>query len=130
MTATTLTLDPQDRLTEQFAPTGTMLRAGLTSGEYQLQVRLKQVDEYPGSTIRYADIRYATDGHRDPAVCRPIRRWWARPARWATPRTAVGGAQNLGDLLTTDRAAISVGGQSGTTTPPTSTGTSSKSITR
>ena len=62
VTATTLTLDPRDHLVEQFAPTGATLRAGLTSGEYQLQVRLKQVDEYPGSTVRFADIRYATNG--------------------------------------------------------------------
>ena len=33
-----------------------------TSGEYQLQVRLQPVYLHPGSTVRYADIRYATNG--------------------------------------------------------------------
>ncbi|MDA1232263.1 MAG: cell surface protein, partial [Planctomycetota bacterium] len=35
---------------------------GLTSGQYQMQVRLQQKDEKAGSTVRYADVRYATDG--------------------------------------------------------------------
>ncbi len=33
-----------------------------TSGEYQLQIRLQPVYDHPGSTVQYADIRYATDG--------------------------------------------------------------------
>lgn len=37
-------------------------RAGTTSGQYQLQVRLQQKDEKAGSTVRYADVRYATNG--------------------------------------------------------------------
>ena len=32
------------------------------SGVYQMQVRLQETDEVPGSTIRYADIRFATNG--------------------------------------------------------------------
>ena len=36
--------------------------AGVTSGHYQLRVRLRQQDEKPGSTVRYADIRYAMIG--------------------------------------------------------------------
>lgn len=35
---------------------------GLTSGAYQLQIRMREPDEVPGSTIRYADIRYAQNG--------------------------------------------------------------------
>lgn len=38
------------------------LDSGLTSGSYQLQVRMREADEVPGSTIRYADIRYAQNG--------------------------------------------------------------------
>ncbi len=37
-------------------------RKGLTTGNYRLQVRLQQDDEVPGSTVRYADIRFATNG--------------------------------------------------------------------
>ncbi len=35
---------------------------GRTQGGYQLQIRLQETDEIAGSTIRYADIRYATNG--------------------------------------------------------------------
>ena len=35
--------------------------AGLTSGAYQLQIRLREAQEWAGSTINYADIRYATN---------------------------------------------------------------------
>jgi VCBS repeat-containing protein len=35
---------------------------GLTSGAYRLQIRMKQMDEIGGSTLRFADIRYATIG--------------------------------------------------------------------
>jgi hypothetical protein len=38
------------------------LEGGLTTGVYQLQVRMREADEVPGSTIRYADIRYAQNG--------------------------------------------------------------------
>ena len=33
-----------------------------TYGQYQLQIRLQPVYEHPGSTVQYADIRYATNG--------------------------------------------------------------------
>ena len=35
---------------------------GLTTGVYQLQVRVNELDEFPGSTVRFADIRYAQNG--------------------------------------------------------------------
>lgn len=35
---------------------------GITRGQYQFQIRLQEVDEFPGSTVRYADIRFATNG--------------------------------------------------------------------
>ena len=37
---------------------------GVTSGVYDVQVRLREKDEMPGSTIRFSDIRYATNGIR------------------------------------------------------------------
>ena len=37
-------------------------RAALTSGNYELQIRLQETDELAGSTVRYADIRYADYG--------------------------------------------------------------------
>ncbi len=38
------------------------LRRGLTEGAYQLQVRLRQTDETPGTQIRYSDVRFAVNG--------------------------------------------------------------------
>lgn len=38
------------------------LSGGLTSGEYRLQIRLRQENELPGSVVRYADIRFADIG--------------------------------------------------------------------
>ncbi|MCA9125525.1 MAG: tandem-95 repeat protein [Planctomycetales bacterium] len=36
--------------------------AGLTSGSYQVQVRMREQQEWAGSSINFADIRYATNG--------------------------------------------------------------------
>lgn len=44
------------------SPDLTKLQGGLTSGNYQLQVRLRERDEHPGSTVRYSDIRFAQNG--------------------------------------------------------------------
>jgi hypothetical protein len=38
--------------------------AGLSSGSYELQVRLREAQEFAGSTVNYTDIRYATNGVR------------------------------------------------------------------
>lgn len=38
------------------------VRGGLTMGNYQLQVRIREADENPGTQIRHADIRYAING--------------------------------------------------------------------
>ena len=38
------------------------LSDGLTFGGYELEVRLREIDETPGSTVRYSDIRFATNG--------------------------------------------------------------------
>ncbi|NND97650.1 MAG: cell surface protein, partial [Pirellulaceae bacterium] len=38
--------------------------AGITSGQYNLSIRLREADEVAGSTVQFADIRYATDAIR------------------------------------------------------------------
>ena len=38
------------------------INGGLSRGAYQLQIRLQQLDEKPGSFIEGADIRFATNG--------------------------------------------------------------------
>ncbi|MDA8744150.1 GEVED domain-containing protein [Rubripirellula amarantea] len=38
------------------------VRDGLSRGNYQLQIRLSEVDEHAGTQVRLADVRYATTG--------------------------------------------------------------------
>ncbi len=38
------------------------VQGGQTRGAYQLQVRVRELDEIPGSTVRHANIRYASNG--------------------------------------------------------------------
>ena len=38
------------------------VRKGLSSGNYQLQIRLRAADETPGTQVRHADVRFATNG--------------------------------------------------------------------
>jgi hypothetical protein len=85
------------------------INAGLTRGEYRLQVRVRQVDNKPGSTVRYADIRYATDGIEVIGLPyhSPIS---AESTESTTNNDSLGNAQYLGNLLTSDRATISVAG--------------------
>ncbi len=91
------------------------IAAGLTRGEYQLQIRLRQVDEKPGSTIRGADIRYATTGIEViglPAHSPLI----SESTESANANESLGTAQALGNLLTTDRNVLGVGGNLSTST--------------
>lgn len=39
-----------------------LIQNGLSLGRYELQIRLQEVDESPGTQVRLADIRYATTG--------------------------------------------------------------------
>ncbi len=91
------------------------VQPGLTSGRYQLQVRLNEVDEIPGSSISYGNIRFANTGIRLVGVpsSSPLLGENAE-----IPETGPGGvsnntranAQALGNLLETNRQAISVAG--------------------
>ncbi|MBX7072480.1 MAG: NF038122 family metalloprotease [Pirellulales bacterium] len=83
------------------------LSGGQTSGEYQLQIRLREADEFPGSTVRFADIRNAVTaidiqglpGH-SPLV--------GEAARVSVGNTTLDQAQDIGNLLASDRNVISV----------------------
>lgn len=93
--------------------TGNAVYPGLTSGVYQLQIRLRQKDEKPGSTVRFADLRYATNGievHGLPSHS-PLAGETVEADDAANDTFA--GAQNLGNLLRTDRNTLSVGGTIG-----------------
>lgn len=85
------------------------INGGLTRGDYKLQIRLRQVDEKPGSFISGADIRYATNGiqviglpSHSPLI--------GESAETRAGNDSLGAAQPLGNLLTTDRNTLSVGG--------------------
>lgn len=85
------------------------LDQGLTSGQYKLQVRSRQKDEKPGSTVRYADIRFAANAiaieglpQHSPLLGEALETSTANgPGQ--TP-------QALGNLLQSDQNVISVGG--------------------
>lgn len=89
------------------------LLAGESSGAYQLQVRLQQIQEFPGSTVRYADIRFANTGI-------DVRGLPARSPLVAEAGElggeSFGGAQQLVNLLETDVAALGISGAISTDT--------------
>ena len=84
-----------------------------TSGEYQLQIRLEEMQEIPGSTIQYADIRYAVNGievYGQPGHS-PLLGESAEVEQGSqNPNNTVDQAQQIGNLLQVDRNAISVAG--------------------
>jgi hypothetical protein len=91
------------------ADLGTNLKGGLTSGEYQLQIRTQQVDEKPGSVVRFADIRYATTGievnglpGHSPLLTESIETTQANGPNQTH--------QPLGNLLESDRNTLTTGG--------------------
>lgn len=89
----------------------TDVAAGESLGVYQFQVRLREIDEVPGTTIRYADIRYATNGIE--IYGQPLHSPLLGEAAEANnaSNNVVTGAQALGNILNTDRAALSFGGE-------------------
>ncbi|MEO8493503.1 MAG: choice-of-anchor L domain-containing protein, partial [Planctomycetota bacterium] len=96
---------------------------GLTSGVYQLQLRLSEFADFPGSTVRYADIRYAQNGvevyglpkhspllgdvaedeENDPNLA-------SNNSFFVDPISEGRRPQDVGNLLASDRATFSIGG--------------------
>ncbi len=111
-------------------PDLTNLHGGQSSGAYQLQIRLQEQQEFPGSTVQYADIRFAKNGvdvvglpAHSPLLGETGQAGTAQNTDASTP---VGSqpdprlnAQDLGDPLTSDRAAVSVAGNLATPTTVT-----------
>lgn len=83
---------------------------GLTTGHYQLNIRLRQMDEIPGSQIRYSTISNAIIGVDVQGL--PLHSFLAGESTMALngPNNSFGSALNMGNLLTADRNAISVAG--------------------
>ena len=92
------------------------VRGGLTLGNYQLELRLQEVDEVPGSSVSYADIRFATNGLQlvgvpgNSPLLGENSEAVAANDPLSTANNTINNAQVLGNLLTTNRQAISVSG--------------------
>ncbi|MFO0922526.1 MAG: DVUA0089 family protein, partial [Pirellulales bacterium] len=97
------------------------VRSGKSSGVYQMQIRLGETDEIPGSSFNYADVRYAVNGLTLSGVPRhsPLvgetseqesRDTNADGTVDVPNNDAFARAQELGNILATDRATISVAG--------------------
>ncbi len=83
---------------------------GSTSGSYELRVRLRQQDEKPGSTVRYADIRYPTIGIDAQGLPGRSNLTGETGEHPIDDNDTFGTAQEIGNLLQTDQATISVAG--------------------
>lgn len=85
---------------------------GITTGPYRMQVRLQQQDEIGGSTVRFADIRFATNGIQLIGLPghSPLLGESSEISDGAGIDEQPGGAQPIGNLGNSDRAAISVAG--------------------
>lgn len=92
------------------------LTDGRTRGEYQLQIRLQEIDEVPGSTVKYADIRYAKTGIE--VLGLPAHSYLTGEIGRASTFNSITGsvpfispgltAQDLGNLLANDRGTIAL----------------------
>jgi len=90
------------------------LNAGLTTGAYRLQIRLRELDEIPGSTVRMADIRYAANGievtggpRHSPLTGEAAE---AVDAQGNDANNSLTAPDVLGNLFNSDRGTISVAG--------------------
>ena len=102
---------------------------GKTVGAYQLQVRLRETQEYAGTTVQYSDIRYATNGLQvigHPAhslltgeAAEPVDSYNVGNQQYAETvnttthadaQLAANVSLQLGNLLSSDRAALSAAG--------------------
>ncbi|MGB7344966.1 MAG: peptidase, partial [Pirellulaceae bacterium] len=98
-------------------------RGGYTGGSYRFQTRLVEEQQFPGSVVRYSDIRYANTGihvqglmSSSPLLGEAQENESANAA--ADNDTPVGttpgsGGQYIGNLVDSTRNAISVGGTLG-----------------
>ncbi|MEZ6091632.1 MAG: hypothetical protein R3C05_27180 [Pirellulaceae bacterium] len=95
---------------------------GFTTGKYEFQVRMQEEQEFPGSTVRYADIRYAKHGIHTQGL--PYHSPLLGEAQedegpgstisnnniFTSRNTPEDRAQYVGNLLNSDQTVLSVGG--------------------
>lgn len=79
-------------------------------GNYELQIRLRETDEIAGSSVWYSDIRYGTTGLtiNGAPLHSPLS---GEATESSVANDSVGTAQNLGNLLASDRATLSTAGR-------------------
>ena len=82
--------------------------AGLTSGSYDVQIRMRDAQEFAGSTVQFANIRYATNGVH--ATGLPYHSPLTGEASTGMYDGTNDNITQLGSLHLTDRGAISVAG--------------------
>ncbi|WP_145101591.1 tandem-95 repeat protein [Rosistilla carotiformis] len=96
---------------------------GITSGKYEFQIRMQEEQEFSGSTVRYADIRYAKHGVHAKGL--PYHSPLLGEAQedegpgstisnnnlFTNPATPEDRAQYVGNLLNSDLTVLSVGGE-------------------
>lgn len=83
--------------------------AGITAGSYTAQIRLRDQQEFGGSTVQFADIRYATNGVQVNGM--PNNSPLTGEANSAMyDGTTTDGITDLGPLHLTSKSAISVAG--------------------
>ncbi len=85
-------------------------KSAMSSGAYQLQVRVNQRDEVPGSTVRFGDLRFATDGIEMYGMPGHSPLTGEAGETTGQDNNGIGGAEFIGDLLSSDRNTISVSG--------------------
>jgi hypothetical protein len=81
---------------------------GLTTGVYQLQVRLQEEDEFAGTTIQYADIRFATTGIN--ITGQPIHSPLTGESEEFGDNNTAANGNPLGNVMDSDRGALAVRG--------------------
>ncbi|MCY3007182.1 MAG: Ig-like domain-containing protein [Planctomycetota bacterium] len=84
--------------------------SGVTIGSYKLHVRLQETQEIAGSTVRYADLRYATNGIEvfGNTTHSPLVGEFAEPANDTS--SASSSAIDVGNVMVNDRAGASLAG--------------------
>ena len=90
------------------------VREGITVGEYKLQFRLQQEQEVSGSTVRFADIRFASIGIE--ALGQPLHSQLLGEfgeANQNETNNAPASSINIGNILSNDRGAASIAGSIG-----------------
>lgn len=102
---------PEDRFSPVRLIDRTLVREGISTGVYKLQVRLQQRQEIAGTSIQFADIRFASTGID--VQGQPLRSQLLGEVGEANPtetNSAPTSSIVLGNVLNNDMGAVSIAG--------------------